>query len=349
MMWLRKTPEWFEQSVNPNNCAIRHIDNTELPNYKDKGYLFHGFPKVKQRQDEVFHMLTGDGPVQAVDTASLAPSASVPPSSAMTTANTTLQTSPSQSNGHTYHEESKDRHHQHARHQHRIHHHSNPTLTRHQRSTSATTVASKPPSIVTPSAFHPPPHPVSQPATQIVTTTIANNASNLSLQTTMLAVPQLPLPLAQPSSPSPVPLQLHHSSDHMNGEDVIHISEAKLLASNQLTLEELKNLCRVFRQLDLQQCGTISIDDACCWLESMFPSSLPSASFTSMSRLTLQSIQQQQQPNRGCGECEITRFELISAYVEMRRIRQSSKSMAMLGVGLICGVLGMMLGRWTKL
>lgn len=40
MMWTHRSPEWFEQEPNPNNCAIRLIDGGE-----DKGYLFDGFPR----------------------------------------------------------------------------------------------------------------------------------------------------------------------------------------------------------------------------------------------------------------------------------------------------------------
>jgi 2,3-bisphosphoglycerate-dependent phosphoglycerate mutase len=38
MMWLHKTPEWFEKESNPNNCSIRLIENNI-----DKGYIFSGF------------------------------------------------------------------------------------------------------------------------------------------------------------------------------------------------------------------------------------------------------------------------------------------------------------------
>ena len=40
MMWCHLSPEWFEQEANPNNCAIRLIDEQE-----DKGYVFDGFPR----------------------------------------------------------------------------------------------------------------------------------------------------------------------------------------------------------------------------------------------------------------------------------------------------------------
>lgn len=38
MMWCHKTPEWFEEESNPNNCAIRLIDDDG-----DQGYVFDGF------------------------------------------------------------------------------------------------------------------------------------------------------------------------------------------------------------------------------------------------------------------------------------------------------------------
>jgi broad specificity phosphatase PhoE len=38
MMWSHKTPEWFEAERNPNNCAIRLIDDDG-----DQGYVFDGF------------------------------------------------------------------------------------------------------------------------------------------------------------------------------------------------------------------------------------------------------------------------------------------------------------------
>jgi broad specificity phosphatase PhoE len=39
MMWCHLTPEWFEDEPNPNNCAIRLLEDSE-----DRGYLFEGFP-----------------------------------------------------------------------------------------------------------------------------------------------------------------------------------------------------------------------------------------------------------------------------------------------------------------
>jgi hypothetical protein len=38
MMWCHKTPDWFEEERNPNNCAIRLIDDDG-----DQGYVFDGF------------------------------------------------------------------------------------------------------------------------------------------------------------------------------------------------------------------------------------------------------------------------------------------------------------------
>ena len=40
MMWLHRTPEWFEAEPNPKNCAVRLIEHGE-----DKGYVFPGFKK----------------------------------------------------------------------------------------------------------------------------------------------------------------------------------------------------------------------------------------------------------------------------------------------------------------
>jgi len=40
MMWLHKSPEWFEEEPNPGNCAVRLLQDGE-----DKGYIFKGFPK----------------------------------------------------------------------------------------------------------------------------------------------------------------------------------------------------------------------------------------------------------------------------------------------------------------
>jgi broad specificity phosphatase PhoE len=39
MMWTHRSPEWFEQEPNPNNCAIRLLYDG------DQGYLFEGFPR----------------------------------------------------------------------------------------------------------------------------------------------------------------------------------------------------------------------------------------------------------------------------------------------------------------
>lgn len=38
MMWCHKSPEWFEAEPNPNNAAIRLIEDNQ-----DKGYIFPGF------------------------------------------------------------------------------------------------------------------------------------------------------------------------------------------------------------------------------------------------------------------------------------------------------------------
>lgn len=40
MMWCHLSPEWFESEPNPNNCAIRIINDQG-----DCGYLFDGFPR----------------------------------------------------------------------------------------------------------------------------------------------------------------------------------------------------------------------------------------------------------------------------------------------------------------
>jgi len=41
MMWCHLSPEWFEAETNPNNCAIRLIDDG-----LDRGYVFAGFPRA---------------------------------------------------------------------------------------------------------------------------------------------------------------------------------------------------------------------------------------------------------------------------------------------------------------
>jgi 2,3-bisphosphoglycerate-dependent phosphoglycerate mutase len=38
MMWCHRTPEWFDAEPNPQNCAIRLIEDGD-----DRGYLFGGF------------------------------------------------------------------------------------------------------------------------------------------------------------------------------------------------------------------------------------------------------------------------------------------------------------------
>ena len=40
MMWCHRTPEWFEDEKNPDNCAICLIEDGQ-----DKGYIFSGFKK----------------------------------------------------------------------------------------------------------------------------------------------------------------------------------------------------------------------------------------------------------------------------------------------------------------
>ncbi|MCA9599226.1 MAG: histidine phosphatase family protein [Myxococcales bacterium] len=40
MMWCHRSPEWFEDERNPNNCAVRLIDGDG-----DQGYMFEGFPR----------------------------------------------------------------------------------------------------------------------------------------------------------------------------------------------------------------------------------------------------------------------------------------------------------------
>ena len=40
MMWCHYTPEWFEDEPNPNNCAIRLIEDGE-----DMGYIYPGFSR----------------------------------------------------------------------------------------------------------------------------------------------------------------------------------------------------------------------------------------------------------------------------------------------------------------
>lgn len=40
MMWCHLSPEWFEAEPNPNNCAVRLIDNSG-----DRGWVFPGFER----------------------------------------------------------------------------------------------------------------------------------------------------------------------------------------------------------------------------------------------------------------------------------------------------------------
>jgi len=42
MMWLNLTPEWFEKEPNPDNCAVRFLEDQE-----DRGYIFRGFQEKK--------------------------------------------------------------------------------------------------------------------------------------------------------------------------------------------------------------------------------------------------------------------------------------------------------------
>ncbi|KAL0480630.1 hypothetical protein AKO1_006891, partial [Acrasis kona] len=39
MMWLKLTPEWFENEYNPNNCSVRILKGPS-----NKGYAFEGYP-----------------------------------------------------------------------------------------------------------------------------------------------------------------------------------------------------------------------------------------------------------------------------------------------------------------
>ena len=41
MMWCHLSPEWFEAEKNPNNCAVRLLEDGV-----DRGYLFEGFPRA---------------------------------------------------------------------------------------------------------------------------------------------------------------------------------------------------------------------------------------------------------------------------------------------------------------
>jgi broad specificity phosphatase PhoE len=41
MMWCHLSPEWFEAEPNPNNCAIRWIDESG-----DRGWIFPGFDRA---------------------------------------------------------------------------------------------------------------------------------------------------------------------------------------------------------------------------------------------------------------------------------------------------------------
>ena len=42
MAWLERTPEWFEQLPNPQNCSVRLLDGLE-----DRGYIFEGFARQR--------------------------------------------------------------------------------------------------------------------------------------------------------------------------------------------------------------------------------------------------------------------------------------------------------------
>ena len=44
MMWLERTPEWFESEENPENCSIRLVVGKN-----DKGYIFPGFGRSAKR------------------------------------------------------------------------------------------------------------------------------------------------------------------------------------------------------------------------------------------------------------------------------------------------------------
>jgi broad specificity phosphatase PhoE len=38
MMWLKLSPEWFEDEPNPKNCGVRFIDGQN-----DRNYIFEGY------------------------------------------------------------------------------------------------------------------------------------------------------------------------------------------------------------------------------------------------------------------------------------------------------------------
>ena len=58
MMWLHRTPEWFEQERNPGNGCIRLLENCtflRVPTFflinstdADKGYVFDGFDEFRR-------------------------------------------------------------------------------------------------------------------------------------------------------------------------------------------------------------------------------------------------------------------------------------------------------------
>jgi hypothetical protein len=45
MMWLNRTPEWFEAEPNPQNCSVRFLDGLD-----DRGYIFDGFSQKHHHQ-----------------------------------------------------------------------------------------------------------------------------------------------------------------------------------------------------------------------------------------------------------------------------------------------------------
>jgi 2,3-bisphosphoglycerate-dependent phosphoglycerate mutase len=44
MMWCHRSPEWFEEEPNPNNCSVRVIDEGV-----DIGYVFEGFARGREQ------------------------------------------------------------------------------------------------------------------------------------------------------------------------------------------------------------------------------------------------------------------------------------------------------------
>jgi len=56
MMWLNRTPEWFEDELNPNNCAVRLIEGKKDLLYKVcEGFREPRRPTPKKKEDQEKH------------------------------------------------------------------------------------------------------------------------------------------------------------------------------------------------------------------------------------------------------------------------------------------------------